>query len=505
MPDSAVAPPDATVLRVGVVDIGSNSIRLVVYDRLTRQPIPLFNEKVLCGLGRALQKTGRLDPEGAVRAIENLRRFRKLCDGMGVQRLFVIATAAVRDAEDGEAFAADVARRCGLTVRIISGEEEARLAALGLIAGLPNASGIVGDLGGGSLELVDIDQGVIRSQVTLPLGPLRLMADGGKAAARRRTRSLLASVPWLTPASGRTFYPIGGAWRSLARVHMAQADYPLHVIQSHAVLGRDMATLTASVSRQRKGTQATLPGASKRRVETLPYAALVLDEILALLSPEVVRFSAYGLREGLLLDQLDDVGRDADPLLVGCQDLARQNNRFGHETVVLPWTDPLAPLIAPDLDRLRRAACLLSDLGWADHPDYRAEHAANRALRLPIGGLLHADRAFLALALAVRYGASPSTRDIPALRLLDAEAVRAATLVGLTLRLAHTITGGAPRLLDSLNLDLSGDPICLRVHDGDGALVGEVVRRRLDALAKALGRTAAVDLVPAEAVEPVAS
>ena len=501
MPDSADTPPDASVLRVGVVDIGSNSIRLVVYDRLSRQPIPLFNEKVLCGLGRALQQTGRLDPEGSVRAVENLRRFRKLCDGMGVRHLFVIATAAVRDAADGEAFATEVARRCGLTVRIISGEEEARLAALGLISGLPAASGVVGDLGGGSLELVDIDDGTIRAQATLPLGPLRLMADGGKAAARRRTRSLLASIPWLSRSSGRTFYPVGGAWRSLARVQMAQADYPLHVIQSHTVSGREMAALTASVSRQRKATQTTLPGASKRRLETLPYAALVLDEILSLLAPELVTFSAYGLREGLLLDQLGQAERAADPLLAGCEDLARQNNRFGHETAILRWTDPLARLMPPDLDRLRRAACLLSDLGWAEHPDYRAEHAANRALRLPIGGLLHAERAFMALALAVRYGAGPTVRDIPALRLLDAGSAQAATLVGLTLRLAHTITGGAPRLLEGVRLDLSDDPILLTVTEGEASLVGEVVRRRLDALAKALGRGAEVDVTAAGAVE----
>ncbi|MCB9957765.1 MAG: Ppx/GppA family phosphatase [Rhodospirillaceae bacterium] len=481
--------------RVGVIDIGSNSIRLVVYNGIGRQPIPIFNEKVLCGLGRSLQATGRLDPEGRAMAEENLLRFHRLSRGMGVERLFVVGTAAVRDAEDGQEFVDDLQAKCGLAVRVVSGAEEARLAALGLISGLPGATGVVGDLGGGSLELIDVEAGVIRAQETLPLGPLRLMAaPGGKGTARTTVREALATLPWLPAAAGRTFFPIGGAWRSLAKVHMARAKHPLRVIHELTVPTDTLRDLANLISRQGKASLDRLPGVSKRRLDALPYASLVLGEVLDAMQPGRVVFSAYGLREGLLFDQLSAEEQAEDPLIVGCRDVARRIDRFGPEAAIDRWTQGLAPLIPAPLDRLRRAVCLLSDIGWAEHPDYRADHAAMRVLRLPVGGLTHEDRAFMAMAIAVRYGALPTPADLTALSLLDAETRNAATLVGLTMRLAHTVSGGVPLLLETTWLDLSGDPIVLSVSETEGALMGDVVRRRLDAVAKALGRGAEVQM-----------
>ncbi|MCA8909102.1 MAG: Ppx/GppA family phosphatase [Rhodospirillaceae bacterium] len=479
--------------RVGVIDIGSNSIRLVVYNGIGRQPFPIFNEKVLCGLGRSLQATGRLDPEGRAMAEENLLRFHRLSRGMGVERLFVVATAAVRDAADGAEFVEDLHTRCNLAVRVLSGADEARLAALGLISGLPGASGVVGDLGGGSLELIDVENGIIRAQETLPLGPLRLMAaPGGKGTARTTVRDALATLPWLSGTAGRTFFPIGGAWRSLAKVHMAKAKHPLRVIHELTVPAVALHDLANLISRQGKASLDRLPGVSKRRLDTLPYASLVLSEVLERMQPERVVFSAYGLREGLLFDQLTPEEQTEDPLIVGCRDVARRIDRFGPEAAIDRWTQGLAALIPERLDRLRRAVCLLSDIGWSEHPDYRAEHAAMRVLRLPVGGLTHEDRAFMAMAIAVRYGAVPTPANLSAITLLDADTRNAATLVGLTLRLAHTLSGGVPLILETAWLDVTGDPIVLSVSDSEGALMGEVVRRRLDAVAKALGRGADV-------------
>ena len=483
--------------RVAVIDIGSNSIRLVVFDRLGRAPVPIFNEKVLCGLGRSLHATGRLDPEGWALAVENLRRFRRLCDGMNAVSVSVVATAAVRDAEDGPDFVIAVRDQCGLAMRVISGEEEARLAALGLMSGLPAASGVVGDLGGGSLELVDVEAGAIRNQVTLPLGPLRLMAAGGsKGAARSAVRAALDAVPWLETAGARPFFPIGGAWRSIAKVYMGKVKHPLRVIHGLEVQGDRLRDMAGLISRQGKTSLDRLTGVSRRRLETLPHAAMVLDEVLARLTPETVTFSAFGLREGLLFDQLSAEEQASDPLIAGCRDLAHRNDRFGPEGAIERWTRGVTPMLAADQERLRIATCLLSDIGWSEHPDYRSEHAAMRVLRLPIGGLTHQDRAFLALAIAARYGGEPARGAMPTLDLLDDDAIRAATLVGLVLRLAHTVSGGAPIPLDGTHLDLSGDPIALTVAPDQAALIGDVVRRRLDAVAKALGRGAEVLVSP---------
>ena len=473
--------------RVGVVDIGSNSIRLVVYEGVSRHPIPIFNEKVLCGLGRGLSQTGRLDPAGRTLALHNLCRFAELAAGMALDRIHVLATAAVREAEDGAEFAQQVRDRCGFAVSVISGEEEARLSAQGVLSGIPDATGVVGDLGGGSLELVAVADGRIERQATLPLGPLRLMGQkGARRAARAAVRRAIAAVPWLSEHAGQSFYAVGGAWRSLARMHMAQEDYPLHIIQQYAVPAEELGSLAAAVARERPQTLERAAGVSKRRIESLPYASIVLDEVIAAFQPAQVVFSAYGLREGLLFDALEPAERALDPLLSICEDLACRIDRFGPVDTIVGWTSSLADLLDPERDRWRQAACLLSDIGWAEHPDYRAEHAYLRVVRLPIAGLCHEGRVFTAASVAARYGASLAKADLPALSLLTSEDIDRASVIGAALRLAHTVTGGAALPLGQTRLQIAERTVTLAVNEAVSDLLGDVVNRRLDSLAKAL-------------------
>ncbi|MEE8272330.1 MAG: Ppx/GppA family phosphatase, partial [Alphaproteobacteria bacterium] len=275
--------------RVGIIDIGSNSIRLVVYDRLSRAPVPVFNEKVLCGLGRDLVRTARLNPDGVAMALTNLARFTRLLDGMGVGHVDVIATAAVRDAEDGDSFVAGVKRTCGLDITVISGAEEARLSAMGVLSGTPGADGVMGDMGGGSLELVGLDRHTIAQQVTLPLGPFRLM-DG--KASRPQIRALVGrhfeAQEWLAGYRARSFYPVGGAWRTLAKVHMSKLKHPVHVIHQYTAPGPEIQQLAGLISRQGKSSLERLADVNKRRLETLPYAALVMEQLLTVLAPTQV-------------------------------------------------------------------------------------------------------------------------------------------------------------------------------------------------------------------------
>src|SRR3954469_7698158 len=301
--------------RIAVIDIGSNSIRLVVYDGLHRSPVPLFNEKIMCGLGRAVEKTGRLNPDGVSLAIENIARFARLIDGMDVAQVEVLATAAVRDASDGAAFVAAIEHRTGLTVRTIAGEEEARLSAMGVLSGTPGADGLVGDLGGGSLELVGLDRGVIGPQVTMPLGPLRLIEScGGKLpAAARVIDQHLEALPWLSGHKGRPFYPVGGSWRALAKLHMEQVRHPLHIIHHYTVEGAQLRDFVGVIARQSRSSLDKMSGVSRRRSDTLPFAALALERLLRHVEPSVVVFSAHGLREGLLFDMLSPEEQREDP------------------------------------------------------------------------------------------------------------------------------------------------------------------------------------------------
>lgn len=474
--------------RIAVIDIGSNSIRLVVYDALNRAPVQLFNEKVLCGLGRELGETGRLNPEGVKSAFIHLERFVSLARSIGVRRLDAMATAAVRDAVDGRAFIGEVRRRCRISVKILSGQDEGRLSALGLIAGIPEARGVMGDLGGGSVELVGVGGGKAGTGVTVPLGPLRLSEFQND---ERRLRSVLDryidSVDWLGRRRGETFYAVGGAWRALARIHMEQVFYPLHVIQGYRLLRRDaedFLTVMAGLSRRSLEKITTV---SRKRLETVPLAALVLRRIIRAMEPESVVFSAYGLREGHLYDLLPERRRREDPLLAACQSIARSHRRFGLGGDELHhWIAPLFDRNDP-FSRLRHAAACLGDVAWNEHPDYRAEQAFRYALYMPVVGLDHRERAFVAAVLHSRYGGPDGSVREVVHRLIDEETAASARATGLALRLAYTLSGGVPKLLPDAPLSREGGILTLNLP-ADGPLqTGETVERRLAALGRALG------------------
>jgi exopolyphosphatase/guanosine-5'-triphosphate,3'-diphosphate pyrophosphatase len=493
-------PPSADAsrpCRIAVIDIGSNSIRLVVYDGLNRSPVPLFNEKILCGLGRAVEKTGRLSPEGVELALSNLARFRRLIDGMDVGQVEVLATAAVRDAADGAGFVAEIERRTGLRVRTIPGEEEARLSALGVLSGTPGADGVMGDLGGGSLEIVGLDRSVIGQQVSLHLGPLYLAeASGGKInAAARLVDQELGALTWLAPYKGRPFYPVGGSWRALAKLHMEQTRHPLHIIHHYTVDAGVLRDFVGGIARQSRSSLEKTPGVSRRRLDTLPYAALVMERLLKTLEPGPVIFSAQGLREGLLFDMLSPEDQRRDPLISACGAIADRLGRFGAGEIIAAWTTALFAGEDAASARLRLAACLLSDLGWAEHPDYRAEHAYYRVLRMPIAGIDHDERAFLALVAFARYGGRVDDPAVALARGLvpDGQATKA-TILGLALRLAQTLTGGVAALLQRITLRLGEENLVLALPEDGGALIGDIVQRRLESLAKALNRSGRIIL-----------
>jgi len=492
----ATAAKRAATGRVAVVDIGSNSIRLVVFSGASRSPFTLFNEKVLCGLGRGLDATGRLNDAGAKLALDNLTRFVRLAKAMAVKRLDLLATAAVRDAKNGREFVAEVERRCRVRVQVISGEEEARLSALGVVSGISDADGLMGDLGGGSLELVALDKGKMAEHATLPLGPVRLMdsmVDDLEAARAVIDRNLDA-VAWLGSVRGRTFYPVGGAWRTLARIHMDQIGYPLHVIHHYTITRRQADDLVRILGRLSRRSLVSIPGLSKRRVETLPFAALTLERLLRLAKPDRIVFSAFGLREGHLFSVLPAAERAKDPLVSACIEFAEADSRFGDQGRLLQdWIEPLFRSDDAEARRLRLAACALSDIGWRDHPDYRAEQVFIRILRMPIAGIDHRGRVAIAHAVYVRYGGEPDIPSIDSiLAMLDEDAREHWRTVGLALRLAYALSAATPAILRRSAVTVADGRLNLRLPKGHEALLGEAVERRLQALATALGKSSAV-------------
>lgn len=476
--------------RVGVVDIGSNTVRLVVYDAPTRLPIPIFNEKAQCQLGAGIGQTGLLNPKGVQLALRTTQRFARLAQAMGVERLELVATAAVRDARDGAAFVHAVEQACGLSVQVLSGAEEARLAAVGLLNGIPAADGALGDLGGGSLDLVGLDLGKVANFATLPLGHLRLAeASGGDRGKLRATLEReLNQVPWLAGIGGRTIYAVGGSWRALARIFIDQTHHPLHVVDNYAIGFFDALRLADLMSSLSPSTLERLPGVDAPRLGSLPYAAAALAALLQAARPKEVVFSAYGMREGQMLELVPPSLRHQDPLISACERRVERSGRFKlHGTEILDWMTPLFPTETESERRLRYAACLLSDIGWNEHPDYRALHAFHRVLRVPYPGLFHADRTELALAILIRYGGNEEDRMLEQVgTLLDERRMARARICGLALRLAHTLSGGAAGLLSQTRLRLDKDAVLLRVPE-DQTFWSEAIERRFGRVGRALG------------------
>ena len=486
--------PNLPARDVAVIDIGSNSVRLVLY-RLEGQAVwPLFNEKVLAGLGRDLSATGRLSPEGVVAAMKALRRFAAVLEGVRPEHVLVAATAAVREAEDGGEFCERVAAETGLIIRVLSGEDEARYAAMGVANGAPGADGVSADMGGASLELTRIDAGRVGKGVTLPLGAFSFGAKGfdGRKVRETADRRLGRVAPQF---AAPRLYAVGGAWRSLAQVHMALSAYPLKVVHQYSIPAREARDTARFLARQSKGSLDAMPGVSRKRAETLPYAAIVLEALIDHLGLEHIEFSAWGVREGLLYDWLADRVSDADPLLAGCAALgARQGVSPALPGSLQGWIhglmQPLEPIFSTERDgQLVAAACNLADLGARLHPDHRVELTFDQVLRAPIPGQSHAERCFLAAAINARYGGPASTPEPATIeRLLGEEARKRARVLGLAIRLACDLSGRSPNLLANARATVDGGALRLTASEGFAdVLLGEQTRRRAKALADAMG------------------
>jgi exopolyphosphatase/guanosine-5'-triphosphate,3'-diphosphate pyrophosphatase len=486
---------------VAVVDIGSNSVRLVVYDGLRRAPTPVVNEKILCGLGRGVSLTGNLPADAIERALGALRRFRALGKQIGVVEIFAVATAAAREAANGPSFIRSAEEALDAPISILAGRDEAQFAALGVISGIPIADGIVGDLGGGSLELVDVKDGAIRDGVTLPLGPLRLidMSGGSVSKARSIIDAQLGQSELMDRLRGRFFYAVGGTWRNLARLHMRQTDYPLTVLHNYMMArdsARSVANLVAGLS---PASLKDVRALSRSRADTLPFGALVLERILAAGKPRAVVVSAHGLREGLLYSKLDKRKRQSDPLLAGCWDFARRYSRSPtHELELAEWSGQLVEqgLIkeTPEEARLRRAACMLADISWRAHPDYRGGRSLMTITQAAFVGIDHPGRVFIALAVFYRYEGA-SSEDVPTdlLKLLREDWIERARVLAAAMRLAYVLTAAMPGLLPQIVLEAAPDKgLILGLRRSHGDLMGETVQKRLDALAALLGRTGKV-------------
>jgi exopolyphosphatase/guanosine-5'-triphosphate,3'-diphosphate pyrophosphatase len=484
-----------------IIDVGSNSVRLVVYDEIGRAPFPRFNEKALCQLGDGFARTGALTPDGMTRTLAALRRFHAIADAMAVDRIDTLATEAVRQASNGAELVAQVAEQTGLTVRVLSGEEEAYFGALGVVSGFYRPTGLVGDMGGGSLEMADVlDDRVGSHRISLALGalPVRAMLETGLAGAKAKVDSLLRDgVP--AALGSATFFAVGGGWRALARVHQAATGAAVPTVHGYTVPADAARAFAKTVLKLTPAKVATLPGLPRRRAGNLPAAALVLDRVLKRLRPEQVVFSMLGVREGWLYQQLTDAERYLDPLVEGAQALGLPFARVPDFAAALArWTAGLFPDETVAEQRLRLAACALSDFAWRDEAGLRAAESFRRLLQLPLIGLDHAGRVFIAATIHARYsGVADDPALSPAIRLLTPEIRRRTQLLGRVLLLGYRLAGSVPEILDAAALRIDAKKVRLTVKRLARVPESEVVADRLRLLANAAG-VRRIEIVEAE-------
>lgn len=482
--------PKRALSRVGVVDVGSNSIRLVVFDGAARSPAYFYNEKVMAGLGAKMAETGRLNPAGVERGFAALARFAALAKGMDIEPLTCVATAAVREAEDGPAFQKRVEKETGLRLHVIDGQEEARLSAQGVLLGWPDAKGLVCDIGGNSMELAEVSNGKVGRCVSSQLGPFRLQqVTGGKTGLRRHIRKILSGLADTIGTGHERIYLVGGSWRAIARLDMERTHYPMTVLHEYRMTPKAVADTVAWIGRHDLNELRAKVGISSSRMELVPLASMILQELVATFGPQDLSISSYGIREGLLYEQMSTRLRKRDPLIEAARFTERQMARMpGFGKKLYQFLLPLFGHVTAERDRLIRVACLLHDTTWRAHPDYRAEACFDNVTRANMAAMSHPERVFLGLSLLHRYKSSRAGSLMePLFALLDADQIRDAEVLGKAMRFGAMFAIDEPSDAGILSLDADAARLDLKLTPTGKILMGEVAQSRFKSLCNAMG------------------
>ena len=484
---------------IAVIDIGSNSIRLVIYASGGRYPFPLFNERSNCRLGEGIDADNMLREDRISVSLEALSRFASIMKSMGVVKTHAVATAAVRRAANADEFTGPAGAILGTPIEVLSQAEEAHHVSRGLTLNQPTATGYVADLGGGSLELVDLEAGKLRHSTSVNFGHLSEIGVN-------EIEAMLAQVPWLEEGRHAALFGVGGSFRALGLAYIEQTGYPLPVLHGLRIPGRSSRSLLKAFSRETPD----LSGVPLGRQKTMPMAAQIMRVLLERIKPDKIIVSGTSIRDGLIAEkELADL-EGSDFLQVVSAEISRASHRFGDVphalfTLLQPMfhmpktkdSDKIAKaakVANPDkvaaerrkFDRLLEAACNLSDLCWNEHEDVRGDLGARRVLGLPVNCVTHKERIWLATAIYHRYvGRKTNKPRPPELGFILGRGRRGqATTIGLGLRFALTFSGGTADGLKGIKLTNDGQTLTLHVSEACAKLVDNHARRRFQQLAQ---------------------
>jgi exopolyphosphatase / guanosine-5'-triphosphate,3'-diphosphate pyrophosphatase len=463
-----------------VIDIGSNAIRFVVYSGAERAPTPIYNEKASISLGKAVGEKGQIPKAIITEATKALTRFAKLSEAMDVKQRVTIATAAVRDASNGQEFLAE-ARLIMPEIRLLTGDQEAMAGGHGILAEFPKANGIAADLGGGSLELIRLSNGVLGDRISVPMGTMKLRAMDSIATS---LAGLTKAVTGQLTAKADTLFLIGGAWRAMAKLDHFLTNHPLPLIANHCLEKSRLPDLLKNAQDEEllKATK----GIPQARLATLADAVALAKALAERFDSDRLIVTTSGIREGLLFGHLDEDIKRLDPVIESIRHETAGHWRFaGFGDALFEWIKPLQLADTGRDQILLHAACCFADTAWAIQPDFRPIHAARLALDGLWHGLLLEERIQIAYATFIACGGKtgwPDALDI----YVRPDRLRRAHNWGLSMRLAKRLSAGVPDLLTKSSIAQIEGNVSLAYESGERSLHTGSVERRLKALAQAL-------------------
>ena len=464
--------PDDTL--IGLIDIGSNSIRLVIYRAGGRLPQPQFNEREVCRLGEGVSENNILTKEATQHALSALRRYALIAIESNLDRLEVFATEAVRQAKNQHEFIKPAEEILKTKIRILSGYEEADYAARGVISGFFSPDGVVADLGGGSLELMPIrgqaPEVIKGAKNSLPLGYLNEVGE-------KEIKEALSEFKWLKDWRGTQLYVVGGAWRALATAFSVKSKRRLDIVHGLELMPVRLFDLMEEI----EASGGEVEGIPPARRPNMWQAIKVMRVLLKVVKPDKVIFSSYGAREGILYEQLSVA---PDPLLAGVKEYADMWQR--HEGLGKALSEAMEGFISflpKKYQRLGRAVSFLADITWLDFPDYRAPLAVDKMLGLSVVGITHSERIWMAAVLYVRYRGAFPEKGIFRGRLSRKER-KSACFIGLALRMLMTLSGGIPALITPISITAEKKTLTIAIPKDYKKLDSQLIERRIEAITK---------------------
>ena len=481
--------------RIGIIDIGSNSIRLVVFDGPKRSPLYLYNEKVFFRLG--MQSFGKKAFDTATtKAVSRIiNRYVAICRNMEINKIIMFGTSALREASNSDVLVEVIRKNTNIRVDVISGEKEAFYAAQGILLGFPNAEGIICDLGGNSVEFANICKRVIAECNSTLLGPLAITKLENKIEdIDRYIRKQLLGAVNANTAKDKPFFLIGGSWRAIAKIHMQRTKYPLKIIQGYKVKSKKIKKTLEFIQDSSFITKYDEINISADRLELLPLSARLLEIIIDELQIKTLTFSSFGVREGFLYHNLSDAEKKKDPLIEAAKFFEKKETRFPNMSKhTFKWISPLYENLPRKTKRVILAATKLHDIAWIAHPDYKMEMCLELVTRSNISGLSHKERVFLAMILLFRHKAKPEkVFNSKLFKIVSKKKRKIALVIGKGLKLASTFFG-EKSLFDKIDFRLKAHEVELCFQSKIDFVNGEVVERRIQELNKALKLCVTVD------------